>query len=80
VHGNGFCKELWLPMVDDVAERLRSSGSRLAGGATRIDFIGLDLPNHGDSQAIPFPLDWSVPSRRVLRVSVRWGVCVGVAS
>jgi hypothetical protein len=62
VHGNGFCKELWLPMVDDVAERLRSSGSRLAAGATRIDFIGLDLPNHGDSQAIPFPLDWSVPS------------------
>lgn len=68
VHGNGFCKELWLPMVDDVAERLRSSGSRLAAGATRIDFIGLDLPNHGDSQAIPFPLDWWKFGKVVLEV------------
>jgi pimeloyl-ACP methyl ester carboxylesterase len=67
VHGNGFCKELWLPTVDDVTKRLRATGD------VRLEFVALDLPNHGDSAAIEFPLDWYM---HVCRACVCVRACV----
>ena len=43
VHANGFCKEMWRPVVD------------LAGG---IRAVAIDQRGHGDSAVGPLPFDW----------------------
>jgi len=57
VHGNGFCKELWLPVIDDCIRGLRSLPAAPPPPRS-VQFVALDLPCHGDSQPISSPLDW----------------------
>jgi len=56
VHGTGFCKEVWRPVLDEVG---------VAG--VGIDAISLDQRGHGGSTAITPPLDWWQLGEDVLR-------------
>ena len=42
VHANGFCKEVWLPVIDELAEACRDVEKG------RIECLLTDLPGHGD--------------------------------
>lgn len=45
LHATGFCKELWLPVWDEIGE----------GGG---DLVAWDQPAHGDTPVPPHPFDW----------------------
>lgn len=42
-HATGFCKEVWQPLIDDMAAAL--------GDGLQLDYIMFDLSGHGDSRA-----------------------------
>jgi len=49
VHANGFCKELWLPIVDCL--------EKMVSERTPLDVLLVDLPGHGDSDKFKIPLE-----------------------
>ena len=65
-HATGFCKEVWLPIVDDVAD------------ACQIDAVLFDTRAHGSSGRSDPPLDWWDLGRDVLALTDPQGAVVGV--
>lgn len=57
VHATGLCKEVWRPVLDEIA---------LSGAG--IDSLSLDQRGHGGSSSIMVPLDWWDLGRDVLSV------------
>jgi pimeloyl-ACP methyl ester carboxylesterase len=57
VHATGFCKELWIPVVRQVGDRIGTNG----GSAMLVDQRG-----HGDSTPFEGPLLWDLVARDVL--------------
>jgi pimeloyl-ACP methyl ester carboxylesterase len=62
VHANGFCKELWRPVID-----------RLRG----VDAVASDLRGHGSSEAGPHPFDWWDLGRDALALVDALGLAAG---
>lgn len=67
VHATGFCKELWIPVV----EELRASG--FTSGVTALDQRG-----HGDSGVHDPPFDWWDLGRDALTAAMASGARLGV--
>jgi len=55
VHANGFCKELWRPVIRDVSGRTDS-----------FRWISMDQRGHGDSGVGEGPYEWDLVARDVL--------------
>jgi pimeloyl-ACP methyl ester carboxylesterase len=55
VHATGFCKEVWLPVIDEVASEPFS-------------WISIDQRGHGDSDAGSLPNDWDFLAQDVIGV------------
>lgn len=56
-HATGFCKEVWRPVIDD-----------LAATEIGIDIVSFDQRGHGVSSSFSHPLDWWNIGRDVLSV------------
>jgi pimeloyl-ACP methyl ester carboxylesterase len=71
VHANGFCKELWRPVLDALEQRLvqqrRPAEARPVGDLLgEVHALALDLPGHGESAPFAPPLEMPVFGRAVL--------------
>jgi pimeloyl-ACP methyl ester carboxylesterase len=72
VHANGFCKELWRPVLDSLERRLEQQQRPAADARTAAQPLGevhalaMDLPGHGDSATFAPPLEMAVFGRAVL--------------
>ena len=67
VHATGFCKELSIPIVDDLHEQW---------GPAHV--VAIDQRAHGDSGTPPVPFDWWDVGRDLVELVGKWPRVVGV--
>lgn len=67
VHANGFCKELWRPIIDDVDDRIDP-----------FRWMSMDQRGHGDSGVGAAPYDWDLVARDALALVADSAELVGV--
>jgi pimeloyl-ACP methyl ester carboxylesterase len=67
VHATGFCKEVCVPIVDDLLAR-----------TTRLRAVAIDQRAHGDSDVPPVPFDWWDSGRDLVELVAGAAQVVGV--